>query len=124
MQQTTFNQNQIIMLTEILVPISVFAAIFGIIFVIVTARNRERMAMIEKGVNPQDFMNKSKPSVYGLLKWALLLVGLGFGLFIGSLLETYTDIPEEPAYFAATLFFGGLGLLAAFMISKKATDKE
>ena len=112
------------MLTEILVPISIFAAIFGIIFVIVTAQNRERMAMIEKGVNPQDFMKKSKPSVYGLLKWALLLVGLGFGLFIGSLLDTYTQIPEEPAYFASTLFFGGLGLVAAFLITKKAKDQS
>ena len=123
MQQTTFNQNQIIMLTEILVPISIFAATFGIIFVIVTARNRERMSMIEKGVNPQDFMSKSKPSVYGILKWALLLVGLGFGLFIGSLLETYTQIQEEPAYFASTLFFGGLGLVVAFIITKKAEDQ-
>jgi len=112
------------MLEDILVPIAVFAMTFGIVFIIFTARNRERMAMIEKGVNPQDFMKKSKPSVYSLLKWALLLVGLGFGLFIGSLLETYTQLPEEQAYFAATLFFGGLGLLTAFMISKKATNKE
>ena len=103
---------------DFLIVLIIFAAIFGIVFVVAQARNRERMAMIEKGVNPQDFMSKSKPSVYGLLKWALLLVGLGFGLFIGSLLETYTNIPEEPAYFAATLFFGGLGLLAAFMIKK------
>ncbi len=112
------------MLTEILVPISIFAAIFGIVFVVATARNRERMAMIEKGVNPKDFMNTSKPSVYGILKWALLLAGLGLGLFIGSLLETYTQIQEEPAYFASALFFGGLGLVIAFLISKKAEDKE
>jgi len=112
------------MLTEILVPISIFAAIFGIVFVIATARNRERMAMIEKGVNPKDFMNTSKPSVYGILKWALLLAGLGLGLFIGSLLETYTQIQEEPAYFASALFFGGLGLVIAFLISKKAEDKK
>ncbi|MCK5135380.1 MAG: hypothetical protein KAR19_06285 [Bacteroidales bacterium] len=111
------------MLSDIFVPVSIFAATFGIIFVIVTARNRERMAMIDKGVNPQDFMNRSKPSVYGILKWALLLVGLGFGLFIGSLLETYTQIQEEPAYFASTLFFGGLGLVVAFIITKKAEDQ-
>ena len=124
MQQTKFNQNQIIMLTEILVPISIFAAIFGIVFVIATARNRERMAMIEKGFNPKDFMNTSKPNVYGILKWALLLVGIGLGLFIGSLLDTYTEIQEEPAYFASSLFFGGLGLVVAFLISKKADKKE
>ena len=124
MQQTKFNQNLKIMLTEILVPIAIFAMVFGIIFILVTARNRERMAMIDKGVNPQDFMNKSKSSIYGILKWALLLVGLGLGLFIGSLLDTYTQIQEEPAYFASTLFFGGLGLVLAFLISKKAEDKE
>jgi len=111
------------MLTEILVPIAVFAAIFGIIFVVVTARNRERMAMIEKGVNPKDFLS-GRPNTYSVLKWALLLVGLGLGLFIGSLLDTYTQIPEEPAYFASALFFGGLGLVVAFLITKKAKDQS
>ncbi len=125
MQQTKFNQNLNIMLTDILVPISIFAAIFGIVYIIATARNRERMAMIEKGVNPKDFMSgPSKPNPFGILKWALLLVGLGLGLFIGSLLETYTEIQEEPAYFASALFFGGLGLVVAFLISKKAEDQN
>jgi len=96
------------MINDILIPFVVFAAIFGIVFVIVSARNRERMAMIDKGVNPKDFMTTKKPSTYGILKWALLLVGIGLGLFLGSLLETYTEIPEEAAYFACALFFGGL----------------
>jgi hypothetical protein len=109
---------------DVLIPLVVFAALFGIIFVIVSARNRERMAMIEKGVNPQDFMTTKKPSIYGILKWALLLVGIGLGLFLGSLLETYTEVPEEPAYFACALFFGGLGLATAFLITKKAPDQE
>jgi len=109
---------------EILIPLIIFAAIFGIVFVVISARNRERMAMIEKEVNPKDFMTTNKPSPYGILKWGLLLVGLGFGLFIGSILETYTEIPEEPAYFAAALFFGGLGLVLAFLISKKAEEKQ
>jgi len=112
------------MLVEILVPIAIFAAIFGIVFVIVTAKNRERMAMIEKGVDPKEFMTKSKPSVYGIIKWALLLVGVGLGLFLGSVLETYTDIPEEPAYFACALLFGGLGLVLAFFITKKGEEKN
>ena len=113
------------MLTDSVVPISVFAAIFGIVYIISTARNRERMAMIEKGVNPKDFMSgPSKPNPYGILKWALLLVGLGLGLFIGSMLETYTAIEEPPAYFAPALFFGGLGLVVAFLISKKAEEQK
>jgi FtsH-binding integral membrane protein len=108
---------------DFLIVLIIFAAIFGIVFVIAQARNRERMAMIEKGVSPKDFMTDRRPNSYGILKWALLLVGLGFGLFIGSVLEAYTNIPEEPAYFAAALFFGGGGLFAAFLIAKKAEDK-
>ena len=110
-------------MSETLIVLIIFAALFGTVFVVISARNRERMGMIDKGVNPQDFMKTNKPNPFGIIKWALLLVGLGFGLFIGSLLETYTDIPEEPAYFAAALFFGGLGLVGAFLISKKTEDR-
>ncbi len=109
---------------DFFIVLVIFAAVFGIVFVIVTSRNRERMLMIEKGVNPKDLMVDKKPNSYGILKWALLLVGLGLGLFVGSLLEAYTAIDEEPAYFASALFFGGLGLFLSFMIAKKAEEKE
>jgi hypothetical protein len=112
------------MIEDILIPLIVFSALFGIILVFVSARNRERMAMIEKGVNPKDFLQRGAPNTYGILKWGLLLVGLGFGLFIGSLLETYTQIQEEPAYFASALFFGGMGLVLAFLIQKRAHPEE
>ena len=108
---------------DFLIVLIIFAAIFGIVFVVAQARNRERMAMIEKGVSPKDFMTERRPNSYGILKWALLLVGIGFGLFIGGLLSAYTRIDEESAYFAAALFFGGAGLFAAFLIAKRAEDK-
>ncbi len=114
------------MAQNILIPLIIFASLFGIVYVIVSARNRERMAMIEKDMNPKEFVRPPKPNehnTYGILKWALLLVGLGLGLFIGSLLEGYSDLPEVSAYFAATLFFGGLGLLAAYLIQRKAELK-
>ncbi len=112
------------MAEDILIPLVVFATVFGVVYVIISARNRERMAMIEKGVNPKDFMTERRPNSYGVVKWALLLAGIGFGLFIGSLLETYTSIQEEPAYFASALFFGGAGLFIAFLIAKKAEEKQ
>jgi len=33
---------------EILIPITMFAAIFGIFYVFLTTRNKERLSMIEK----------------------------------------------------------------------------
>ncbi len=55
---------------DFLIVLIIFAAIFGIVFVIAQARNRERMAMIEKGVSPKDFMTERRPNSYGILKWA------------------------------------------------------
>lgn len=104
---------------EILIPIVLFIVVFGIVYVLVSARNRERMALIEKGADPKDLFS-GKPNAYGILKWALLLVGFGLGLFIGSLLKTYTAIPEEAGYFASAFFFGGLGLVVAFLVTRKA----
>lgn len=105
---------------DILIPLVVFGAIFGVFYVYIAARNRERMAMIEKGVDPKDFHTRNKISMYAVLKWAMLLVGVGLGLFIGSVLDAYTSISEEPAYIGSALFFGGLGLAVAFFVQKKA----
>jgi hypothetical protein len=111
------------MVHDILIVLIIFAALFGTIFVFVSARNRERMAMIENGTDPKAFLQSGKPNIYGILKWALLLVGLGLGLFIGNLFETFTDLSEESAYFASALFFGGLGLVAAFLVQRSAERK-
>lgn len=100
-----------------------FAMIFGIVFVIITARNRERMAMIEKGMSPKDFIS-GKPGVYSILKWALLIIGTGIGVFVGSLLEAFTELSEVTAYFAPILLFGGLGLLIAYLITRNAPENK
>ena len=44
------------MLVEVLIPMSVFATIFGVIYLYLTTRNRERMAMIEQGADPELFV--------------------------------------------------------------------
>ena len=110
-------------MSETLIVLIIFAALFGTVFVIISARNRERMSMIDKGVNPKDFIRQRISNPYGILKWALLLVGLGLGLFIGNLLESYTALEEVSAYFASALFFGGLGLVLAFVLTKKSENQ-
>lgn len=109
---------------DILIVLIIFSALFGTIYVIITARNRERMAMIEKEVSPKDFHQRVKSNSYAILNWGMLLGGLGFGLFIANLLETYTAVEEVPAYFAGSLFFGGIGLLIAFLIQRKSEQRS
>ena len=103
---------------EILVPIVFFLVAFGIVYVAVTARNRERMAMIEKGMKPGESGGKKNTGL--LLKWSLLIVGLGVGFFVANLLETYTILEKEPAYFGSVLLFGGLGLLLAYLLLNRS----
>ena len=100
---------------DVLIAIGFFTAAFGIVYVLVTARNRERLAMIDKGINPLEHKKESS-NLPGLLRWALFLIGIGSGVFIGSVLEATTSIQEEAAYFGSIIFFGGSGLLLAFLI--------
>ncbi|MFT3844542.1 MAG: hypothetical protein QM725_05785 [Lacibacter sp.] len=109
-------------LVGILVPLGSMAMIFGLFYL----GNRENMAMIEKGMNPKEFRNR--PAPYRNLKWGLLLVGAGMGLFLAYILHTYVlhVRDENPAiYFSLLAIGGGSGLVASYRIEKKETlDKE
>ena len=110
-------------IVPILVTTVVFATIFGIIYIIVTARNKERMALIEKGADPKLFESVKKTSTGGILKWGLLLVGIGLGTFFAMLLVQ--SGMEEGAYPAMICLFGGAGLIAAYKMEQKSdTPKE
>ena len=110
------------MLIPILVPLGFFALIFGVVYM----QKRENLAMIEKGLNPKEFANR--PAPYKNLKWGLLLVGAGMGLFLAYFLDQYVLIgrggryhgsDNEAIYFALIAIGGGLGLISSYRIEKK-----
>ena len=75
---------------EVLIPIVMFAGALPCIFGIVYLRTRQNLAMIEKGMNPKEFADR--PAPYKNLKWALLLIGAGVGLFLAYFLDNYVLI--------------------------------
>ncbi len=85
-------------------------------------RNKERLALIEKGMDATIFETKPKKLV--VLKWALLLIGSGVGIFIGALLASANILPEEAAYFGMIMTFGGVGLLIAHLVEKKEEEEK
>src|SRR6201991_2705048 len=105
----------------ILCGIIVSLGFFGMIFGIVYLYKRERMAMIERGMDPRRYKPQSAP--YQNLKWGLLLIGAGVGLFLAYLLDRTafdaTRYDNEAIYFALIAIFGGLGLFASYRIEKK-----
>jgi uncharacterized membrane protein YiaA len=110
----------------VFIPIAFFVMFFGIVYVSITSRNRERMALIEKGADPRLFESEKKPSSGGILKWALLMVGIGLGIFLATFLVE-TGMNEPASYFSMILLCGGAGLLISYKVEQKANktlDKE
>ncbi|MEJ8819690.1 DUF6249 domain-containing protein [Lacibacter sp. H407] len=109
-------------LIPILVPLGAMALAFGLYYL----RNKENMTMIEKGMNPKEFANR--PAPYRNLKWGLLLVGAGVGLFLAYIMHTYVlkiDDDNPVMYFSLLAICGGIGLILSYRIEKKEVlDKE
>lgn len=101
---------------EILIPISFFITSFGIVYVIFSTRNRERLAMIEKGLSPEIFAEKRKR--FGI-RIGLLSMGIAIGILMGQLIAHTTKMDIEPATFSMIFLFGGLGLVVDHLMAKK-----
>ncbi len=109
---------------ELLIPIFTSLGFFLLIFGIVYLRNKEKMAMIERGMDPRLQVDNAGSRNY-VLTAGMLMVGGGIGLFLAYILEWSMQLNDaEAIYFAMIAFFGGLGLLAAYIIEKKAATKE
>ncbi len=112
---------------DILVPMSMFLAIFGVVYLYLSTRNKERLALIEKGVDASIFMRgqQSGASFYKviLLNLALLLMGIGIGAFVALLLTTYTALNENGVYPATIFTMAGASLFVGFNMTKKLDEK-
>jgi len=97
----------------IFVPLAMFLALFAILYVYWTTRTKERLALIDKGVDASVF--KTNCSQYALMKWGIFMIFSAIGVFTAYLLAQV--INEVAAYFSMILFFGGVGLIVANFLS-------
>lgn len=104
---------------EILVPLAFFALVFGLWYLYITTRNKERLALIEKGADPSLFKTQADAnSGYRNFKLGLFFIGIALGIIAGYFLKE-GGMEEEPAYFSMIFLFGGLGLVVSFLLQKK-----
>ena len=102
---------------DFLVSIAAFATVFGIIYVIVITRYRERMSMLEKGVDPSLFA--SKPKGFGTLKAGMICVGIALGMLIGNVLADNEILDRSVAFLSMIFLFGGISLIINFLIEQR-----
>ena len=116
------------MAEAILIPISFFLFVFAIVYLYYSTRNKERMALIEKGAEATIFFSskKGKTSSFSkivFLNIALLLIGIGIAIFIAAFLENM-GVHEGVAYPGTIFFMAGVGLLAGFFVTKRIEKED
>jgi hypothetical protein len=106
---------------EVLMMAIAFIGIYGALQLFV--RRKERIMLIEKGVNPPDskidFPAITKGPSFSGLKFGMFFIGIGIGILMGSILAATTVIDPEVAYFSMIFLFGGLALVIHHFVEKK-----
>lgn len=108
---------------ELLIPLSLFAAIFGIIYIYFMTRNKERMALIEKGASAELFTKPFKASKLGL-KLGIMAIGVGLGIVIANIFVSVQLLEGEVAFPSMIFIFGGLGLVASYYIASRVNEED
>jgi glucan phosphoethanolaminetransferase (alkaline phosphatase superfamily) len=109
---------------HIIITVSAFAGIFGIVYIFVITRYRERMAMIERNVDASLFVSKSGESISPTLKFGMLFVGVAIGILAAEILHRNYDVFRGIAMFSMIFLFGGISLILNFLIERKLTRKD
>ncbi len=102
------------------VPIGFFLALFAILYVYWTTRTKERLALVEKGMDAGIF--KGECSKYALLKWGIFMIAVAVGVVSGFALSRVMN--EVVAFFTMILLTGGIGLIVAYKITDTLSSKE
>jgi hypothetical protein len=110
-------------MTEFLTPVFIMGIIFGSIIAIVylSIRKKERMALIEKGMDARIFETRRTPMS---LKWGILLIGIGVGILLGRLFTAFSCLGEEVSYFSMITLCGGISLLIYHIIAWRMEKTE
>jgi hypothetical protein len=88
------------------------------------ARNRERMALIEKGIDPDQLLKEKRGMGQDPLFWGLLLAGLGLGVLLGYILSMVTQWDSMILPNAMGALLGGLGLIIYAWNRKRMDDQR
>jgi mannitol-specific phosphotransferase system IIBC component len=93
-----------------------------IVYFIQKAKIRERMQLLEKGIDISLLHKKDSP-FNNILMWGMLSTGIGLGLLLGFLLIERGDFKDEAIMGILAILFGGIGLIIYYFINKRGGNK-
>ncbi|REA57490.1 hypothetical protein DSL64_23460 [Dyadobacter luteus] len=107
---------------HIIITVTAIGSVFGVLYVLMMTRYRERMAMIERNVDASLFT--SKGSISPTLKFGMLLVGVALGILMGNVLHDHYSLSRGTSFSSMTLLFGGISLIINFVIERRLDRKS
>jgi len=114
-------QNKMEGIIAVSIPIIITIGAFTMILGMRAMDNKERMAMIERGMEPPARRSGRNPSA--TLRSALFFIGAGLGLFFAIMLSRalpgLNDGEVTGVYFALISIGAGAGLLTSFLYDNK-----
>jgi len=117
---TEINLLKLTAMNEFLIPATIFATIYGIVYLLI--RKKERMALLDRGLDPNSFEKKSND--FSSLKYGLLFTGVGFGLMLANILVSTGVMEREAAYFSLVSLFGGIALIIDYILEIRITKRQ
>lgn len=115
---TMFDSDETVGILGVLLPIIISLGAFLMIFGLNYLKSRERMALIERGIDPTNY-NAGQDRTFAILRSSLLFIGVGIGLLVAFFITESTEADGGAIYFPMIFIFGGLGLLAAYLIERR-----
>jgi flagellar biosynthesis protein FliQ len=109
--------------TDFLIPLAFFGFIFGIVYLYFNTRHKERAMLIEKGVDASIFYSGERKTApvwkILILNIALLLTGIGLGIFLSILFQDVWGVQNDAVVPACIFLMAGVGLLVGYFMTKK-----
>ncbi|RFM32467.1 DUF6249 domain-containing protein [Chitinophaga silvisoli] len=99
---------------DCIVSLAAFAAIFGIAYIYLVSRHRERMNILEKGADASMFIKEGQS-----LKYGLLAVGIALGILAGAQLKAM-GVEKNTSYLSMVFLFSGISLIIYYLISRRS----
>jgi hypothetical protein len=110
-------------LRDFLVSFIAIAALFGILYVIIMTRHRERIMLMDKGLTPKEF-NNNLAVISASLRFGLLMIGVAIGILLGNSVALHWNVPRQGAFISMMLLFGGISLIISYSIEKSQSKKQ
>jgi hypothetical protein len=101
----------------IFIPGGFFAFILMLVWL--SNRKKERMFLLNQGKDPNLVNSKEKTSSINYLKWAIIIIGIGMGMLLGTIIGQLIPGRYDSLYFSCLLIFSGIGIIVSFWATRR-----